>query len=397
MSQRLLATKSFEAAPSSWRLVTLALGIAAVLGFAASVSRVTALIPSRWLLMPLFSPNSLESVPVPSIFLAKVGVNLWLPASVLLIVFLLLGFHRKLYASRKRVTIWLTLAWMGYIAFVALIFVLDAEVGSEAAGAVGLVFGLITLPFIGLLGAFGILAAMSEITALWQNDDPTPWHFPVAVLAWAMIPPVLLVMPLFLAPSNPLAMTAKENAEFQALCKDVGVRFLEAPAGPVRSVAFDWDPQVYLGRKWERYESDGKGRLTSGRSGAYASDDEAKKRLDLDFIEGRTDLFHSGPPHTPDLPLLRFYRDHTKQPSHRIEAFTADLLVSIDVYDPKVLKRNYLRLPALQYRLQVTDRRSGAVLGRFVYVVDLANWRGCGANIGATISHEAFIYDVINR
>lgn len=402
MSQRLLATKSFEAAPSSWRLVTLALGIAAVVGFAASVSQVTVLIPSRWIFTPWFSLNSLRSVPDPITFMARIGANLWLPASVLLFVFALLGFHRKLYAPRKRVAIWLTLAWIGYIAFVVLLFWLDAEFGgSDAAGAMGLIFGLISLPIIGLLGAFGILAALSEVSALWRFDDPTPRRFPVALVTWAIIPPVLLVAPMFFAPNNPLAITAKEDAEFQTLCKDVGVTLLHAPAAPVRSVAYDWDPERYIGRQWERFSLYGNGLLGPGGSsysGGSTQSGEAKKRLDLDFTESRPDQYRSGSPLiNPEMPLRRFPSGRSKQPFHGIEAFTADVLVYIDVNDPQRLQWNTLNPSALKYRLEVTDRRSGAVLGRFVYVVDLANKRGCGANIGTTISHEAFIYDVINR
>jgi hypothetical protein len=52
---------------------------------------------------------------------------------------------------------------------------------------------------------------------------------------------------------------------------------------------------------------------------------------------------------------------------------------------------------AVQFELTVTDRRSQARLGEMRYVVDLANRRACGANFGHLISHDAFIWDAIDR
>ncbi|QLQ03453.1 MAG: hypothetical protein HZY77_12390 [Thiobacillus sp.] len=38
-------------------------------------------------------------------------------------------------------------------------------------------------------------------------------------------------------------MTDKANDEFKTLCKGVGVQFLEKPVAPVRSIAYDWNPE----------------------------------------------------------------------------------------------------------------------------------------------------------
>lgn len=403
MSQRLLATKSFEAAPSPWRLVTLALGMAAVLGFAASVSQVAALIPSRWIFTPWISHSGLQDVPAPIVFMAKIGVNLCLPASVLLFVFSLLGFHRKLYAPRKRIAICLTLVWVGYIAFVALLFWLNAEFGgSDASGAMGLIFGLISLPIIGLLGAFGILAAMSEFSALWRHDDPTPRRLPIAVMMWAIVPPILLVLPLWFAPSQPRAITARVNQEFEALCQTAGVRLMATPAGPVRSIAFDWDPKRYSRRhSSSEYRLDQKGRLNS--SGVDPSSYKvlsAKKLLHLlDFSESRQDDYchATSTPRKPyaHCPSVRA-NVQLKAPYFAIDAFTADALAYFDVDTADYLSNTNNHGP-LRFEITLTDRRSGELLGEMRYVVDLANRRACGANVGTIISHEAFFYDAIKR
>jgi hypothetical protein len=401
MSQKLLATKSFEAAPSSWRLVTFALGLAAVLGFAASVSQVTALIPSRWIFAPWISHSSLQSVPAPIVFMAKIGVNLCLPASVLLFVFALLGFHRKLYAPRKRVAIWLTLAWLSYIAFVAMLFVLDAEFGgSDAAGAVGLVVGLISLPVIGLLGAFGILAAMSEFSALWRYDDPTPNRLPIAVIVWAIIPPILLVLPLWFAPSQPRAITARGNDEFEALCRTAGVRLLAKPAGPVRSIAFDWDPER-MSRPFPCYTLDKRGNFTSGNLTCWAPKIIHKdgKNLVLDFIESRQDDYcHARSDvrmpyaHCPSVEA----NVKMKAPYYAIDTFTADVLAYYEVDRPDS-KFNNLHHGPVRFQITLTDRRSGDVLGEMAYVVDQGNRRACGGNMGNEINQDAFIWDAIHR
>lgn len=402
MSQRILFSGAHESRSSPRRLLNLALGFAAVLGFAGAMGGPSWLVPSRWVLAPWFSPASLETVPDAIKFMTKIGVNLWLPASVLLVLFVVLGFHRKLDAPRpKRAALGLALAWIAYIAMTALLFVLDAKFGgSDAAGAVGLIVGLLTLPIIGILGGCAIIAAVAEIAAMWRFEEVTRPRFPVSLAAWAAIPPVLLVLPLWFAPSQPRALTARVDDEFEALCRTVGARLLAKPAGPVRSIAYDWDRER-MERPIPCYSLDKRGNFASGHLTCWAPKIIHKdgKNLVLDFIESRQDDYCSARSdvrmpyaHCPSVEA----NVKLKAPYYAIDTFTADILAyyEVDRRDSKIDRINH---GPVRFQITLTDRRSGDVLGEMAYVVDRGNRRACGGNMGNEINQDAFIWDAIHR
>jgi hypothetical protein len=179
--------------------------------------------------------------------IARIGIDLWLPASILMAIFYLTGLHRKLGAPQGRLTsIGLGFLWIAHI-IASFIPVLIGNHG-EATGAVMLVAGMFLAPVYLAVVAAGVVAALHELVSLTGYRDLTPSRVPLTLLAWAVVPPLLSVIPLLLAPSNPLAQTLREAATFNRMCKDVGVRLLNKPAGPVRSIAYDWDPERLSGR-----------------------------------------------------------------------------------------------------------------------------------------------------
>lgn len=402
MSQRILVPESCEPTSSSWRLVNLALGLAAVLSLAGAIGGSSLLAPSRWILAPWFSPSSMETVPDAIKFISRIGINLWLPASVLLIVFALLGLHRKLAAPRpKFAAAGLACSWTAHVTLAAAMFVLDGKFGgSEAAGAIGLIVGLLALPVYAVLGSVAIIAAVSEIAAMWRFNEPTQARVPVSVLAWAIIPPLLSVVPLLLASSNPLALSAKESAEFEDLCSTAGVCLMAKPAGPVRSIAYDWDPTRYRQSNFE-YRLDNKGRINPlGVDPSSYRPLSAKKMLHrFDFSESRQDDYchaRSEPRKSyAHCPSVRSNIE-LKAPYYAIDTFTADVLAYFDVNTADYLSHTTNHGP-VRFEITLTDRRSGELLGEMRYVVDRVNGRACGANVGTIISHEAFFYDAISR
>lgn len=404
MSQRILVPETYEPPSSSWRLINLALGLAAVLSFAGAMGGSSLLVPSRWILAPWFSSSSMETVPDAIKFITRIGINLWLPASAFLIFFALFGLHRKLAAPRSKfAAIALACSWAAHVALTAATFVLDAKFGgSDAAGAVGLIVGLLVLPIYAVLGSLAIIAAVSEISAMWRFNEPTHARVPISLLAWAIIPPLLSVVPLLLAPSNPLALATEERTEFETLCSTAGVRLMAKPAGPVRSIAYDWDPKRYSRRhSHSEYSLDKKGRMNSlGVDPSSYRVLSAKKLLHLlDFSESRQDDYcHArSEPRTlyAHCPSVRSNIE-LKAPYYGIDTFTADVLVYFDVNTADYMSHTNNHGP-VRFEITLTDRRSGELLGEMSYVVDLANRRACGANVGTIISHEAFLYDAINR
>lgn len=382
---------------SSWRLVNLALGLAAVLSFAGASGFVPLIVPARWLLAPWFSPGAMASVPTPIIFTARIGVNLWLIASVFMLLFWFLGLHRSASAPKSRwASIGLTLAWAGNIAFTFI----PVMVGrGEAAGALMLVAGIILTPVYLVLSVIAVASATIELGVLFRHRESAPQRVPAALLAWAIAPPILSVLPLLFAPSNPMGTTSMASAQFAALCKDVGVRLMDKPAGPVRSIAYDWDSSQMSG--WpmiSRIEMDGQGKIGSYGGFPARNSDEDKKKIDLEFTESRPDPNRSGRATiNPNAPYYRFPAFRTGQPYHGVEALSADVLAFVKADNPEELRKASREQGAVRYVVTLTDRRSGALLGMHAFVVDQVNKRGCGANAGNVISQNAFIFDAVNR
>lgn len=201
------------------------------------------------------------------------------------------------------------------------------------------------------------------------------------------------------APNDPIALYTRETAEFSTLCKDVGVKLMEKPVVPVRSLAYDWDPQRMIGRPFvDRIEMDSNGRI--GVIGGFSKPNsaEAQKKIPFEFTESRRDPVRAGAATVnPSAPYYHFPDFSSTQPYYGVEKLSADVLAYLDIDKPDEMRKAPIRQGAVRYQLTLTDRRSGAVLGVQTYVVDRINNRACGANVDNTISQAAFIYDAIHR
>ena len=85
------------------------------------------------------------------------------------------------------------------------------------------------------------------------------------------------------------------------------------------------------------------------------------------------------------------------KPYYGVDQLSADVVAFVDVDNPDELRKAPIYQGAIRYQITLTDRRSGAVLGTQVFVVDRLNHRECGANVGNTINPPAFIVDTITR
>jgi len=331
-----------------------------------------------------------------SLLLAQVGINLLLPASILMVVFRWAGLHRSRLATEPwfpRVT--LTAAWALYLVSLTTISQPSRELGSILA-----VLAIIAAPvIIGILLLF-VIAVAAEMRMLLKGRDLLPPHKPRFLMSMIVLPPLLAVAPLLLAPSNPLRMAARETAEFKALCKDVGIRLMEKPAGPVRSVAYDWDPQRMRGRPdLDHVQYDSKGHILSFGGSAPQDSVERQKMLDMEFTESRRDGGRAGRATiNPNATYYHFPNHKTQKPYYGVDELSADVLVFYDVNDLSTFpNKGSPRAGAIRYEITLTDRRSGAVIGVQAFVVDQINKRACGANNGNAISQEAFFYTAFNR
>ncbi|NPC59379.1 hypothetical protein [Caenimonas soli] len=374
--------------PSPWRLVNLALGIAALVKLASEFHLVAPLVPSRWLLAPWLTNASMTAVPTFAALLAKIGINLWLPASIFMVIFWLAGLHRKLGAPRVRfASAVLTLGWV--IVFAAASAPLLAR--SQGAFAAVVVLAMFLAPAYAALGIALVVAAAVELAVMLRHSGSTQSRASVALLSWAVLPPLLSVVPMVLAPSNPIVESARENNEFASLCKDVGVQLTARPVAPVRSLAYDWDRQRFSERPfWDFVELDGKGQIQSYGSGPISLGAAGQqKKPTFEFTERPVG-------DRPGFPYAHFPVPNTGQ-AYGVKTLSADVLAFLDVDKPEELKKAPVQQGAVRYRLTLTDRRSGEILGVYTYVVDMVNKRACGTNMANAISQDAFIYDAINR
>ncbi|MDP3745113.1 MAG: hypothetical protein Q8Q76_12365 [Methylotenera sp.] len=201
------------------------------------------------------------------------------------------------------------------------------------------------------------------------------------------------------APNDPVVISTRETPEFIELCKTAGVKLMEKPVSPVRSIAYDVDPKRLKAFPIAaRFELDSDGRI--GGIGGFSNRNsaEAQKKITFEFTERRKDQHMGAASINPSAPYYHFPDyNTTKQAYYGVENLSADVLAYMDVDKPDELRKAPIRQGAMRYQLTLSDRRSGAILGVQTFVVDRINNRACGANVDGNISQSAFIYDAINR
>jgi len=198
------------------------------------------------------------------------------------------------------------------------------------------------------------------------------------------------------APNDPVKLLSHGTPEFIALCKDVGVKLLEKPVAPVRSIAYDVDPKRISG--WSsasRVEVDEDGRTLGFGGFSKRNSAEATKVASFEFTERRAGDGAGAATINPSAPYYRF--PAAQQPYYGVDELSADVRAVLDVDKPDEYRKAPIRQAAIRYQITLTDRRSGAILGVQTYVVDRLNHRACGVNVGNVISPSAFIFDAIKR
>lgn len=198
------------------------------------------------------------------------------------------------------------------------------------------------------------------------------------------------------APNDPIKLLSHETPEFTALCRDVGVKLLEKPVAPVRSIAYDVDPKRISG--WSgasRVEVDEDGRTLGFGGFSKRNSTEATKVASFEFTERRAGDGAGAATINPSAPFYRF--PAAQQPYYGVDKLSADVRAVLDVDKPDEYRKAPIRQGAIRYQITLTDRRSGAILGVQSYVLDRLNHRACGVNVDSVISPSAFIFDAINR
>lgn len=375
-----------EPIPSSWRLVNLALGIAALIGFVRGMGMFP-FSPWRWLSPGIFTQGRLEELPSTSLLVAQLGLDYYLLVSLILLAFILTNTHRKLAAPKSPKAVGgLIAVWVTYLVLACVgAWIRAQDAGDGAAGAMMFVVGLWLSPVILFALIAGVGGAMKELRAL--NAQPAGVSCSTrALFAWMLGPLLLSVLPVIMASSHPLERSMSENKRYKTLCTKTSLDLLAEPAGPVRSIAFDWGPgysaySVPFYR--QRYRLSPEGRILSTAGLVDPMYDGDGHHAQFDFIEIRMDR-----PADPAMPYQRQLRgDRT---FYTAPSLTADVVAMLQADAAK-------ESSATGYQLTLTDRRSGEVLGAYTYVLDTKNRRACGSNAKGYIDPMGFINDAISR
>ncbi len=200
------------------------------------------------------------------------------------------------------------------------------------------------------------------------------------------------------APNDPIQLLNHETPEFTALCRDAGVKLFQKPAAPVRSIAYDFDPRRIT--EWliaSRIAVDEDGRIQSFGGFPEPKSADAGKTASFDFTERRAHDHSGGATINPSAPYYHFPHLNTLQPYYGVENLSADVVAFLDVDKPDEFRKAPIRQGTIRHQITLTDRRSGAILGVQVFVIDRLNNRACGVNVDNAISPSAFVFDAINR
>lgn len=165
--------------------------------------------------------------------------------------------------------------------------------------------------------------------------------------------------------SNLVSDHQSSAPEFELACKSAGVKYLETPATPVRSIAYDWEgsgpPQL------NNFKLASSGRIESG------SFQKARLPASIEFIEARC-CANRGRPLTGDGPYIR--EPNTNNMTYfGIKELTADALVT---YAVSKLSTASPTVDLTQVDLTVSDRRDGRTIATLKYISDAKNKKMCG-------------------
>lgn len=199
------------------------------------------------------------------------------------------------------------------------------------------------------------------------------------------------------APNDPARLLNHETPEFKALCKGAGVRLLDKPVAPVRSIAYDFEPMHISVFGASRIELDEDGRAYRFGGFSRRNSTEAAKESKFEFTERRAGDGSGAATINPKAPYYHFPALGSTQPYYGVDRLSADVVAFLDVDKPDEYRKAPVQQGAIRYQITLTDRRSNAILGVQVFVVDRLNHRACGANVGSVISPSAFVFDAINR
>lgn len=222
---------------------------------------------------------------------------------------------------------------------------------------------------------FGWVGATTAVAMVLYHFDREKLGDQLAIGA---LPIGLVVAPFVIVVGQWLTSLLPQSDAFAASCKAAGTRYLAPPAQPVRSIAFDWDPDS---------SAPDLNHFNVGFRGTVSDLGYVRPTYfsPIDYVETRCCVHESGRT-TTGKPYIRLNQPIV-DPS--FAELTADALVF------------YRRRPVpgdpdlYQHDLSVTDRRDGKPLATLRYLLDREHGRACGTTDGDSMNEHAFVMRAI--
>ncbi|WP_338622367.1 hypothetical protein [Agarivorans sp. OAG1] len=382
---------------SAFRLFNLALALPALFSIFAillNISFLHLIIDKHFIILP----SVWSSTPSGIKMLTAISVNIWLPAFLIVGIFISFSFHRKAIMSppfRRHLSI--ASIWIVALFFEALALKYK---GMNHGGLfmIGSVF--LALPFVILVTIVGSSSVLKEIESFRQAPRIFDPFFPASILLWALPIPLftlMLISLLSVLSWSPVSLSWKMNKDFHKLCEDTGVEYFARPSGKVRSVAYlSTLNQEVVDSKHAEIVLNQEGRLKRTLYEAYG--DRFERELTLKLSEGESDLVRVEEVTLKlEEPFYGAPQSLTNTVDSGVDAVEADILVYYNIEQALYEARRLKWSGPKHYTIEISDRRSDELLGVMRYVIDRSNRRACGANLDNTIDEDYFVVTALTR
>lgn len=231
--------------------------------------------------------------------------------------------------------------------------------------------------------AMGWLFVALHVTALLIALNPPKKNPNIPVLACLSIVPLEIASIFFLGAVQQAYLKYRPNSdEFIQLCSAAGSRFSSKPPKLVESIAYDWGEKSYA-PSYSHFSIDHKGRVSGMASGSrYEQFPNSIK-----FKESRC-CRNTGLPTNRIGPYIR----HFGNEYFGVTELTADALVTFKTSKISQAGRDSV---LNQVDIEVSDRRTNAILATHRYFLDHVARRGCGETSPGTMDETFFVKKAI--
>lgn len=218
-----------------------------------------------------------------------------------------------------------------------------------------------------IYGGAWIAGAAIWAAILWRKGR----YELACIITIATLPASAVMAPVLIMVTQGLYGLRPHSTVFMQACERAGPKYIASPAMPVRSIAYDWNPNAHP-PALNHFAMDWHGNVSKMRR------EFPRFPNQIEFIEERCCQYGAG---------VKPYLRHPRSGSYYgVTELTADVLVEYKTTD---------RDTALVVDMTVSDRRDGRALATLHYVLDYQGRRGCGETSPSVMDEREFVVKAI--